>query len=110
MVNRHFTHLIGFHVQDYVLEKGEGTVKLYRRYECVWNQSLVGIGAGVGACDGSGRARETCEDYPRVESTYTRRHVVRGDDGLLTLLQRSGWAILHGLFDACGHRVPLGGP
>jgi len=35
---------------------------------------------------------------------------VRGADDLLTQLQRSGWAILHGLFDACGDLVPLGNP
>ena len=57
-----------------------------------------------------GRARENCEDHPRVESVRTRRHVVRGANDLLTQLRRSRWTVLHGLFDACGHRVPLGDP
>src|SRR6266404_5758052 len=60
----------------------------------------------------SGRARENCnsEDHPRVESVHTRHNVVRGANDLLTQLRRQGWAVLHGLFDACGNRVPLSDP
>jgi len=59
-----------------------------------------------------GRARENCnsEDQPRVESVHTRRHVVRGANDLLAQLRRSRWVVVHGLFDACGHRVSLGDP
>ena len=50
------------------------------------------------------------EDHRRVESVHSRRHVVRGASDLLAQLRRSGWAILHGVFDVCGHRVPLSDP
>jgi len=80
----------------------------------------VGAGAGSGSLwrqnfgqalgRAVGRALENCnsEDHSRVESVRTRRHVVRGADDLLPQLRRQRWTVLHGLFDACGHRVPLG--
>ena len=57
--------------------------------------------------DGHGRI---CEDHPRVESVRTRRHVVRGANDLLAQLRRPRRPVLHGLSDACGHRVSLGDP
>jgi len=93
-------------------KKGQETVKLYRRYDRVWNQSLVGAGAGSRSLwrHRSGRAQENCEDHFRVESVLPRRRVVRGDDDLLAQLRGSGWTVLHGVFDACGRGVPLSDP
>jgi hypothetical protein len=109
-----FHSLIGFHAQDYVLEKGlrnGQTVQALRtRVESEpcrgWCREWELVAAS------SGRARENCnsEDYPGVESVHTRRRVVRDANDLLTQLRRQGWTVLHGLFDACGNRVPLSDP
>ena len=47
---------------------------------------------------------------PRRKSVHTGRHVVRGVNDLLLQLQRPRWAVLHGLYHGCGHRVPVGCP
>jgi len=60
--------------------------------------------------DNHRQARENCEAQSREESVRTRGHVVRGANHLLTQLRRQGWTVLHGLFDACGYRVPSGDP
>ena len=53
---------------------------------------------------------KNCEDSLRAESVHTWRRMCVALTDLLTQLRRSGRAMVHGLADAGGNRLPLSGP